>query len=175
MTFSYAEVKSPVGALHLFSRDDALCGLAFADHEAALRARLVARFGAVAWLEAPDPAGAVTALGRYLDGRLDALDEVAVDAGGTPFQARVWAALRRIPAGETRSYQALARAVGQPGAVRAVGMANAQNPVSLIVPCHRVIRSDGDLCGYAGGVWRKRWLLAHEGLNVAAQLELPTT
>ena len=89
--------------------------------------------------------------------------DLPLDLRGTSFQQAVWAELRRIPAGETRSYAELAAAVGQPGAVRAVGSANGANPVAVLVPCHRVIRSDGTLGGYAGGLDRKRELLAVEG------------
>jgi len=85
-----------------------------------------------------------------------------VDPGGTPFQRAVWAALRRIPPGTTCSYTDLARAVGAPTAVRAVGTANGANPVAVVIPCHRVVRSDGSLGGYGGGLDRKRWLLEHE-------------
>jgi methylated-DNA-[protein]-cysteine S-methyltransferase len=157
-----ATVRSPVGGIALFARDAALVGLVFDDHEAEMRKEIVARFGEVTFKPARDPAGAASRVRRYLDGELDALADIAVDLGGTPFQARVWAALREIPVGATRSYRQLARAVGRPEAVRAVGAANGRNPVSLVVPCHRVIASDGTLCGYGGGIERKRWLLQHE-------------
>ena len=85
-------------------------------------------------------------------------------AGCTPFQRAVWAALRRIPAGSTTSYGALSAEIGRPAAVRAVGLANGANPVAIVVPCHRVIGADGSLTGYGGGLPRKRWLLAHEGV-----------
>jgi methylated-DNA-[protein]-cysteine S-methyltransferase len=85
-----------------------------------------------------------------------------LDLRGTAFQRTVWAALRAIPPGDTVTYAELARRVGRPGAARAVGSAVARNPVSIVVPCHRVVGSDGSLTGYAGGVERKRWLLAHE-------------
>jgi methylated-DNA-[protein]-cysteine S-methyltransferase len=91
-----------------------------------------------------------------------ALDTLKTATGGTEFQRTVWAALRAIPAGETRSYGQLAAAIGKPRAVRAAGLANGQNPIAVIVPCHRVIGANGTLTGYAGGVERKRWLLAHE-------------
>jgi methylated-DNA-[protein]-cysteine S-methyltransferase len=91
-----------------------------------------------------------------------ALDAIEVDTGGTPFQQRVWQELRRIPAGSTRSYSEVARAIGRPSAVRAVAAANGANPVSIVIPCHRVIGADGSLTGYGGGLHRKRWLLAHE-------------
>jgi methylated-DNA-[protein]-cysteine S-methyltransferase len=100
----------------------------------------------------------------YLGGDLRALDDVAVNAGGTPFQARVWNELRRIPAGTTITYGELARRLGQPSANRAVGHANSLNPVAIVVPCHRVIGADATLTGYAGGLDRKRWLLQHEGV-----------
>jgi methylated-DNA-[protein]-cysteine S-methyltransferase len=158
-----ATVRSPVGALALYARDGALVGLAFEDHDERLRASLSARFGDdVEYVRVKDPAGAASRLRRYLDGALDALDDIAVDLGGTPFQARVWAALRQIPVGATWSYAQLAKKIGSPAAVRAVGAANGQNPVSLVVPCHRVIASDGTLCGYGGGIERKKWLLKHE-------------
>ena len=101
----------------------------------------------------------------YLDGDLAALARVRTDLSGwgTPFQQRVWAALGTIPVGQTWSYRQLAEAVGDPGASRAVGSANGANPVSIVVPCHRVVRADGGLGGYAAGVERKAWLLAHEG------------
>jgi methylated-DNA-[protein]-cysteine S-methyltransferase len=102
-------------------------------------------------------------LGGYFRGAVTGIDALAVATGGTEFQQQVWAALRAIPAGETRSYGALAKAIGRPAAVRAVGLANGANPIGVVVPCHRVIGQNGTLTGYAGGLERKRWLLAHEG------------
>jgi methylated-DNA-[protein]-cysteine S-methyltransferase len=99
---------------------------------------------------------------RYFEGELGALGELPLDARGTAFQQSVWEALRHIPIGETRSYGELARALGNPRAVRAVARANALNPIALAIPCHRVIGSDGELTGYAGGLPRKKWLLEHE-------------
>lgn len=110
-----------------------------------------------------DPHGAVSALTAWLAGDLAALDAVPIAAAGSAFQQAVWAALRCIPAGTTTTYQALADALDRPGAARAVARANATNPVGVIVPCHRVIGADGSMRGYAGGLDRKRWLLAHEG------------
>ena len=100
-------------------------------------------------------------LGEYFDGDRTAFD-LPLHATGTPFQLRVWAALCEIPGGATWSYRQLAEHVGSPGAMRAVGAANGQNPISIVVPCHRVIGSDGSLTGYGGGLEAKRWLLAHE-------------
>ena len=85
---------------------------------------------------------------------------------GTPFQKTVWKTLRKIECGHTISYAELARRIGRPSAVRAVGLANGQNPVSVVVPCHRVIGSDGRLTGYGGGLPRKKWLLEHEGAKI---------
>jgi methylated-DNA-[protein]-cysteine S-methyltransferase len=102
-------------------------------------------------------------LDEYFDGRLGAIDEIACQADGTPFQKQVWQALRGIPAGQTTSYGALAARLGRPNAMRAVGLANGTNPIPIVIPCHRVIGSNGSLTGYGGGLERKRWLLAHEG------------
>jgi methylated-DNA-[protein]-cysteine S-methyltransferase len=106
-------------------------------------------------------------LKAYFSGELMAIDGIPVKTGGTTFQRSVWAALRKIPAGQTLSYRALATRLKCPKAVRAVGFANGANPVGIVVPCHRVVGSDGSLTGYGGGVARKRWLLHHEGLEVA--------
>jgi methylated-DNA-[protein]-cysteine S-methyltransferase len=109
------------------------------------------------------PAAVRQSLDAYFAGRLDALDDIPCQADGTPFQQQVWTALRAIPAGQTLSYGALANRLGNPKAVRAVGLANGSNPIPIVIPCHRVIGSDGSLTGYGGGLERKRWLLAHEG------------
>jgi methylated-DNA-[protein]-cysteine S-methyltransferase len=101
-------------------------------------------------------------LSRYFAGEHAVIDTVPVELNGTAFQKRVWKALRRIPHGSTLSYAELARRIGEPAAVRAVGAANGANPVALIVPCHRVIGSNGTLTGYGGGLDRKEWLLNHE-------------
>ena len=101
----------------------------------------------------------------FAGGRTDF--DVPLELAGTDFQRRVWSALRDIPYGETISYGELARRVGNPGAVRAVGLANGRNPVAIIVPCHRVIGADGSLTGYGGGLDRKAWLLDHEAANRA--------
>lgn len=95
---------------------------------------------------------------------------VAVNPAGSDFQRRVWAALRDIPFGETRAYSDIARLLGDDNLVRAVGAANGQNPVAIVVPCHRVVGRDGSLVGYAGGLWRKEWLLGHEGRPVQRRM-----
>lgn len=110
------------------------------------------------------PCGALTA---YFSGDLTAIETVEVVTGGTEFQRAVWAELRAIPAGQTTSYGALAARLDCPRAVRAVGAANGANPVGIVVPCHRVIGADASLTGYGAGLHRKRWLLAHEGNEMA--------
>jgi methylated-DNA-[protein]-cysteine S-methyltransferase len=172
MILETTEFRSPIGTTVLAARDGALVALEFAARWPERKARLARRFGEVEWRRAKDPAGAVTALAAYFAGDLHALDGLAVDPGGTPFQHRVWTALRRIPVGETWSYQALARRIGAPAAVRAVGAANGANPIGVVVPCHRVIGADGGLTGYAHGLERKRWLLAHERADTLEQRRL---
>lgn len=108
----------------------------------------------------------VEALGAYFAGDLEAIDSVRVAPAGTAFQLRIWRELRAIPAGQTASYGEIARRVGRPGAARAVGLANARNPIPIVVPCHRVIAADGGLHGYSAGLERKRHLLRHEGCVV---------
>jgi methylated-DNA-[protein]-cysteine S-methyltransferase len=166
-TIHTATVETPAGPFWLAAKDGALVAAGFADSAPRLLTRLGARFGPLEAREAADPAGAVTALLRFLTGETTALKAVPVDLGGTPFQRDVWAALRDIPAGSTITYAELARRVGRPRAVRAVGTANGANPVSVVVPCHRVVGMDG-LRGYAGGVARKAWLLAHEKARPSA-------
>jgi methylated-DNA-[protein]-cysteine S-methyltransferase len=114
------------------------------------------------------------ALLAYFEGDRAAIDSVPVDSAGTDFQRLVWSALRRIPLGEVVSYGALANRIGRPGASRAVGLANGSNPISIFVPCHRVIGANAALTGYGGGLERKRWLLAHEGVPVAETRAAPT-
>ncbi len=107
-------------------------------------------------------------LERYFAGQLDAIDEIAVETGGTPFQRKIWSALRRIPTGTTTSYGLLAASVDRPKAIRAAGAANGANPIGIVIPCHRVIGADSALTGYGGGLERKRWLLRHEGVLLPA-------
>lgn len=111
----------------------------------------------------PAPEATRQALRDYFDGDLEALERIEVRDDGTAFQRAAWAALRAIPAGETRSYAQQAAAIGKPRATRAIGGANHNNPIAIVTPCHRVIGADGALTGYGGGLERKRWLLEHEG------------
>ncbi len=160
-------VASPIGDILVVADGTALVALEFAAVEGRMRRALRARYGGLELVPARDPLGACSRLRAYFAGDIRALDDVPADGGGTPFQRRVWSALRRIPAGTTMSYGALARRLRMPTATRAVGHANGQNPISIVVPCHRVIGSDGTLTGYGGGLDRKRWLLEHEGVRLS--------
>ncbi|MFK4824997.1 methylated-DNA--[protein]-cysteine S-methyltransferase [Paenochrobactrum sp. BZR 588] len=149
--------------LYYVTRNDILVALDFGPADARLTRLLKRRFGDDVTLTiSQDKHFVDTHIENYLHGDLNAIEDVEVDCGGTPFQQRVWAALRTIPVGKTWSYGELAAKLGTPNAARAVGLANGLNPVSLFVPCHRVIGSNGTLTGYAGGLTRKKWLLTHE-------------
>ncbi len=119
-----------------------------------------------------NPSGHTATVMAYFDGDMQALDRIPVMFEGTPFQNKVWKALRKIPIGRTTSYGALAKKIGEPRAVRAVGLANGANPIAVVVPCHRVIGSNGSLTGFGGGLSRKKWLLEHEARHCGAQFEL---
>ena len=165
--FRTGRLDSPAGVILLvWDEAGALRALDFADYEARMHRLLRRQYGGEVRLSPGTPPRAlVEALQAYFAGDLTAPDALTVQTGGTDFQRQVWAMLRRIPAGATWSYGDLARAIGRPKAVRAVGLANGANPVAIVTPCHRVIGSDGSLTGYGGGLDRKRWLLAHEGVQ----------
>lgn len=156
---------SPIGTM-LILLDEAgqVRALDFEDFEARMLRLLRLHHGSQVSIEARLVTPAVAeALDAFFDGELDRLAGLSVATGGTAFQRGVWRALRGIPPGRTMSYGELAVTLGRPSASRAVGMANGANPIALVVPCHRVIGQSGALTGYAGGLWRKRWLLEHEG------------
>ena len=163
MRLEITEVESPIGRLALAVGSKGICVLEFRPDWKRIRRDLERRFGEVTLVRRRDPGGVVTKLRAYLAGDLESLDAIPVDVEGTAFQQKVWKALRRIPAGRTISYGELARRIGMPSAMRAVGAANGANPVPLVVPCHRVIGASGKLTGYGGGMRRKEWLLRHEG------------
>jgi methylated-DNA-[protein]-cysteine S-methyltransferase len=156
------ELATPLGDVRFARHSGQLLALAFAECWPAVGRALERRVGRVEWLPAGDANELDARLRGYFAGELSTLSGVAVELAGTDFQRRVWRALREIPAGATTSYAELARRIGAARAVRAVGAANGANPLWLVVPCHRAIGSDGSLTGYAGGIERKRWLLAHE-------------
>jgi methylated-DNA-[protein]-cysteine S-methyltransferase len=151
----YFITDSPIGPLLLASTTKGLCGVYMQDHRHGKQPE-------PDWIRDRDALSEASGqLTAYFEGKLRAFD-LPLDLAGTPFQLEVWRALCGIPFGETRSYADLARAIGNAKAVRAVGLANGRNPVSIVVPCHRVIGSDGSLTGYGGGLTRKRFLLDHE-------------
>ena len=177
MKISFAQLESPVGPIAVAWRGRTVVALDMEEAserrswETGYRAmgpmdrmvrRLEARFGRVGLERANTRAPVVDALEAYFEGDVDALSRVSVDPGGTDFQARVWAGLRRIPVGRTTTYGELAASVGSPGAARAAGGAVGANPIAIIIPCHRVLGSDRRLTGFGGGLPRKRWLLEHE-------------
>ena len=151
----FTEFASPVGTLQLFGTETALTGVFMENHRhQSLETRNADRDGGPL-------RDAREQLEEYFAGTRQEFS-IPLDAAGTEFQQAVWQALREIPYGVAISYGELARRIGNPRAVRAVGLANGRNPISIIVPCHRVIGADGSLTGYGGGLERKRFLLALE-------------
>jgi methylated-DNA-[protein]-cysteine S-methyltransferase len=165
-------LPSPLGRMLVVSDSmQRLRALDWEDHEERMRRGLARIYGHQPELtRSAAPAATRRALQRYFAGKLQAIDEIPVQTGGTPFQSTVWRALRRIPAGTTLSYGRMASRLKCPLAVRAVGFANGSNPVSIVIPCHRLIGADGSLTGYGGGLERKRWLLAHEGVRIDGEV-----
>ena len=167
-TIRYAMLDTPLGRMLVAATDKGICRLTFDEDVAALKRR----FPNATILKAD------TAMASLISGVMQAIEtptaahDLPIDVAGTAFQEAVWRELRKIPAGETRSYADIAAAIGDPKATRAVGTANGSNPVAVLVPCHRVIRSDGTLGGYAGGLDRKRKLLAAEGAGWKEQGKL---
>jgi methylated-DNA-[protein]-cysteine S-methyltransferase len=158
-------IDTPLGELFIVADHDGnLRSTAWADCDTHLRPSLELHYGKNGFTIEPsrNSSGLAEAIARYFAGDLAAIDTLPVQTAGTPFQREVWRALREIPCGTAISYATLARRIGRPNAVRAVGLANGSNPVGIVVPCHRVIGSDGSLTGYGGGIERKRWLLRHE-------------
>jgi methylated-DNA-[protein]-cysteine S-methyltransferase len=158
-------LDTPIGtALLVTDEDDMLCALDWDDYEPRMRQLLRLQHGAFDLEERPAPRDIRFALSAYFNGEIDALRAIKTRLGGTPFQRKVWTALAKIPPGTTMSYGAMAAQLGSPRAMRAVGHANGANPLSVVIPCHRLIGADGSLVKYGGGLHRKRWLLAHEGV-----------
>jgi methylated-DNA-[protein]-cysteine S-methyltransferase len=163
--FFVDRIDTPIGEMAIVAdREGNLRALDWTEHEERMRRLLRLQYGANGFTltHVQNPNGLTHAIERYFAGELSAIDSLPVQTAGTPFQQKVWRALRTIPCGATISYGALAQRIGQPTAVRAVGLANGSNPVGVVVPCHRVIGSNGSLTGYGGGIERKRWLLEHE-------------
>jgi methylated-DNA-[protein]-cysteine S-methyltransferase len=159
--FNYSRISSPVGPAHLLASERGLAAIYFGEQVPAMDRRFPLErrggFGRNLWLLRTE-----AFLHCYFSGDLDFAPEIALDLQGTPFQLAVWEELQAIPAGETACYGEIAKRIGRPQASRAVGAAIGRNPVSVLVPCHRVVGSTGKLTGYAGGLKIKRFLLDHE-------------
>lgn len=174
-SLNLTKVSSPIGDVLLVTDGEVLVSLDYEGYEHRMMRLLEKRYGAFNLTEdsgqnnnsSPNLEQLVKQIQAYLEGDLTAIDHIPVKPGGTAFQAKVWHTLRSIPAGTVISYGELAREIGNPAAVRAVGTTNGLNPISIVLPCHRVIGANGSLTGYAGGIERKRWLLQHEGVELA--------
>jgi methylated-DNA-[protein]-cysteine S-methyltransferase len=168
---SLERMPTPIGAaLVVTDEAGALRAFNWTDYEPKMLAWIARHYPKARLAEGRAAEPVRKALAAYFAGEATALDGLSWQASGTAFQLRVWQALCTIPAGETLSYAGLAERIGHPTAVRAVGLANGANPISLVVPCHRVIGANGALTGYGGGLPRKRWLLSHEGASFKERL-----
>jgi len=165
LTLLTETLVTPIGKLVVIADEmGRLRAVDWIDYDDRMRRLLTRHYGAdnVSLTPASQLSGPASAIAAYFEGDLHAVDSLPTATEGTPFQKRVWQALREIPVGRTWSYRDLAKRIGHPTAVRAVGLANGANPIGVVVPCHRVIGADGSLTGYGGGLERKRWLLDHE-------------
>ena len=156
---------TPIGELiYVCDAQGALRMIDWSDHNPRGRRLLDIHYGKGGYMltKRHNPCDLTTRLASYFNGEIHAIDDIPTATAGTTFQREVCRALREIPAAQTISYGELARRIGRPRAVRAVGLANGSNPVGIVVPCHRVIGANGSLTGYGGGLHRKEWLLAHE-------------
>ena len=158
--------ESPMGDILLVSDGRQLNAIDYGDYEHRMLGLLQAHYKNLTLQPTDNPGGLSDRLRAYFAGELDAIEGLPVDPAGSEFQKQVWRSLLTIPCGEVWSYGELAQKLGKPGAARAVGLANSKNPISIVVPCHRVVGANGKLTGYAGGLDRKRWLLHHEGANL---------
>ncbi len=156
-------IETPIGTMVMVARDGAVLLLEFGDAKERVAREMRARFGDVELQQSENPFGLSDVIHDYFAGNLHAIDTLITDGGGSAFERDVWKELRKIPVGTTASYGDIAKILGDVGLSRAVGVANARNPVAIVVPCHRVIGSDGTMTGYGGGLHRKEWLLRHEG------------
>ena len=165
--FGLDRLETPIGiALLVTDSDGILRALDWEDYAPRMKELLRLHHGAVVLNEVRAPKEMRSALSGYFKGDLDRLAAIQWRVAGTPFQHKVWTALSSIPVGTTMSYGALAARLGAPRAMRAVGHANGSNPISVVVPCHRLIGAGGSLVKYGGGLQRKRWLLQHEGVAI---------
>jgi methylated-DNA-[protein]-cysteine S-methyltransferase len=166
-TFFLDRLKTPIGpALLVTDADGILRAFDWEDHAQRVTELLRLQYGAVVLRDARAPEAISAALSGYFEGDLASLHSIEWRVAGTPFQRKVWTALPKISPGTTMTYGALAVQLGMPKAVRALGHANGSNPLSVVVPCHRLIGANGSLVKYGSGLARKRWLLAHEGVDL---------
>ncbi len=163
-------INSAIGTVFIISDGESLCAIDFSDYEDRMRKLLSRRYAEYELVERANPKGFSDRLRAYFDRDFSAVSNLPVNPGGTEFQQQVWQALRSIPVGKTWTYGELAQHLGKPTAARAVGMANSLNPISIVLPCHRVVGANGKLTGYAGGLERKRWLLEHEATEKVLSL-----
>jgi methylated-DNA-[protein]-cysteine S-methyltransferase len=166
LEFRVDRLKTEIGELQIVADGQGILrAIDWTEHEARMRLLLDRYYGKGRYAIRParDPGGLTGAMRDYFRGNVAVIDTLPVETTGTPFQRSVWRTLRTIPQGKTITYAQLAARIGNPKAVRAAGLANGQNPISIVVPCHRVIGSNGTLTGYGGGLPRKKWLLQHEG------------
>ncbi|MCB5364790.1 methylated-DNA--[protein]-cysteine S-methyltransferase [Pusillimonas sp. CC-YST705] len=164
-TFLLERMQTPLGQMLLVSDEQQILrALDWWDYEVRMRELMRQQYKGthIELRETQLSSPAALAMRAYFEGDLAAPDTLHIDTGGTVFQREVWHALRTVPAGQTLSYLELATRIGRPKAVRAVGLANGANPISIVLPCHRIIGSNRNLTGYGGGLFRKRWLLEHE-------------
>jgi methylated-DNA-[protein]-cysteine S-methyltransferase len=162
-SFFVERINTPTGRVMIvMDGEQRLRALDWEDHEPRMQRLLRQHYGKIRLREETRTRAVIRAIGAYFDGDLVAVANLATATNGTDFQCAVWGALRHIAPGETISYGMLAARIGQPTAVRTVGLAIGANPIAIVVPCHRVIGANGALTGYGGGLERKRWLLAHE-------------
>jgi len=165
--FTLDRLHTPIGmTLLVTDADGMLRALDWEDCAARTKELLRRQYGVVTLNNGRAPDTITRALTSYFNGNLDSLKAVKWRVAGTPFQRKVWTALTAIPPGTTSTYGALAAKLGSPNAMRAVGHANGANPISVVVPCHRLVGADGSLIKYGSGLKRKEWLLAHEGVTL---------
>jgi methylated-DNA-[protein]-cysteine S-methyltransferase len=170
-------IDTPLGELLLVADGTGkLRAIDWTDYESRMLRLLRLHYGKNGFKLEParNPHGLSNVINSYFAGDVNAIKDISVETAGTPFQRSVWTELRKIPSGAALSYGKLAEQIARPNAVRAVGLANGANPIGIVVPCHRVIGSNGSLTGYGGGLERKRWLLEHERKHVGGDRTRPS-
>ena len=160
------EFESPIGEITFLDDGESLCFMDFSENTHRLETILKRKFGPFQIESGNDNLGIGPRLEQYVEGNLQAFAGISLNTPGTDFQTSVWSQLQKIPPGKVLSYNQLAAKLSNPKAIRAAGTAKGSNPVAIVIPCHRVIGKDGSLRGYAGGEWRKQWLLNHEGYRI---------